>query len=349
MAFGNNRVRGAIITTTAAALLGSGMIYFAAQSSAETNTGAAPVKALYTPAPTVGKAVKFTVTGQPGGAALVEWSEVEATAGATFTGYRVWFQGHYLPPKPPGQTPVPSPSPPTPGPPTPDATQSLPITARSARFTGLNPDREYSVFVVAQGPQGQTPAPPTVLHAPDLALTTAPTAVVYGSAVTLSGATPRSGETVTLERRASGTAAWTRVGAVRSGANLRWSLATKPAETTAYRVTYAGSQNFWGATMTKTVTVRYLVSIKASTAKTKPNQKVTISGAVRPIKAGVKVSLQRKSGATWVTIAGGTVKADGSYAIVKAFAKGTWPLRVVATGGTTLAYGTSGQVTVVAK
>ncbi|GAB2605459.1 hypothetical protein Aab01nite_00090 [Paractinoplanes abujensis] len=345
MAFGKVRVRGAIIATTAAALLGSGMIYFAAQSSAETTTGAAPVRALFTPAPTVGKAVTFTVTGQVGGTALVEWSEVEATPGATFTGYTVWFQGHYLPAKPiPGQTPVPSPTP-TPGPPKPDALQSLPITARSATFTGLDPDREYSVFVVAQGPQGQTPAAPAALHVPNTGWNSAPVTVVYGSAVTLSGTTPRAGETVAIERRASGTAAWTKVGSVRSDANLRWGLATKPAETTAYRVTYAGSQNYWGATMTKTVTVRYLVSVKVSTTKPKPNQKVTISGAVRPIKAGVKVSLQRKSGATWVTIAGSTVKPDGSYAIGKTFAKGTWPLRVIATGGTTLAYGTSGQVT----
>ena len=363
MAIGNGRVRGAIIATAATAVLGAGMMIFASQSSAETNgqaAGRVPVRAQLTVAPSVGKPIAFTVTGLGGGAARVEWSAAEPDADATFTSYSVAFFGPAIPKGLPTTTTTttstPTSPPPTGVPPTPVVYRTLPATARSVEITaGLMTTYTYTVQVLASGPQGQTANSTRILQATKLSVTAAPATAVYGAPVTLSGQVvggegPRSGELVTLEKRATGTSTWTRVGALRTSSSGTWSVVTKPAGITAFRTTFAGSTGLWPAVSpAATVTVRYLVSIKASTTKPKVNQKVTVSGAVRPVKAGVKVSLQRKSGATWVTIAGGTTKADGSYAIVKAFAQGTWPLRVVATGGTSLAYGTSGQVTVTAK
>ncbi|MBM2614368.1 fibronectin type III domain-containing protein [Actinoplanes sp. LDG1-06] len=353
MALGTTRVRGALIATTAATALGIGMIAFAAQSSAETNGSAAGssaspdrVQALTTLPPPVAPAVKFTVTGDARGVALVKWEAAETPSGVTFTSYSVYFYDTTpkgMPPTSPGGSPPPT------QPPRPVASQNLPITARSAEFTGLNTGATYEVHVVAYGPQGMTTDSPKLLRTASAFLTTTPAIAVYGAPVTLSGVTPRAGEIATLERLPAGTSTWIRVGALRTGADRKWTLVTRPAETTAYRVSNAGSEGTWPTTMTRTVTVRYLVSVKASNTRPKPHQTITVTGAVRPIKAGVKVSLQRYSAGAWVTIAGSTLRADGSYSIAKAFAKGTWPLRVVAAGGGTLAYGTSSQVTVIAK
>lgn len=353
MRLASGRVRGAIIATTGAAALGIGMIVFAAQSSADTTRPAADgvkVEPMLTFPPTAAPPITFTVTGNAQGTARVEWDAAEAPSGVTFTSYSVWFIDTTPPTRPPGVPgsvpPSPTAAPPLP---TPVASQSLPVTARSAEFTGLSTAVTYEVHVRANGPQGVSGDSRKLLRTASAALTTTPATAVYGAPVTLRGVTPKAGEVATLERRLAGTSTWTRVGAVRTGANRQWTLVTKPAGTTAFRVSNAGSDGTWPTTMTRTVTVRFLVSVKASTTRPKANQKITVSGAVRPIQAGVKVSLQRRSGATWVTIAGGTLKADGSYAIGKAFAKGTWPLRVVAAGGGTLAYGTSGQVTVSVK
>lgn len=354
MGLASGRARGAIIATTAATALGIGTIIFAAQSSADTTRpsgGAVRVQPMLTYPPAVAPAVKFTVTGNARGTARVEWDEVEAPPGVTFNGYSVWFIDATPPARPtpvPGSVP-PSPTPPPYMPPTPVASQRLPITARSAEFPGLGTSVTYEVHVQASGSQGVSGDVPKSLRAVSPELTTTPATAVYGAPVTLRGVTPKAGGTATLERRASGTSTWIKVATVRSGANRQWTLVTKPAETTAYRVSNAAGDGAWPTTMTKTVTVRFLVSVKASATRPKANQKITVSGAVRPVKAGAKVSLQRKSGATWVTIAGGAVKAGGTYAITKPFAKGKWPLRVVVTGGGTLAYGASSQVTVTVK
>ena len=50
-------------------------------------------------------------------------------------------------------------------------------------------------------------------------------------------------------------------------------------------------------------------------------------------------SLQRYTDGEWVTIQSSPITAAGSYSIARAFARGTWNLRVVASGGATNAYG----------
>jgi hypothetical protein len=353
MTTSQTRVRGMIIATVAATALGAGMMIFASQSSAGTNGQAAAdarLRAMTTFAPPVAPAVKLTVTGQAGGVALVEWIEGDLPDGVTFDRYYVSLYDATPPPVPtpkPGLTPSP-----TPGstlPPTPVASRELPATARSTQFTGLNPQLTYGVRVSAAGPKGQSAVAEQVLHKTTLAPSAVPATATAGASVTVSGSGPRAGEPILIERRAAGTATWIKVTTLKTGANLRWSLKTQQTVSTAFRATYAGSEGQWPASVSTTVTVRFAVTIKASTTKPKANQKITVTGTVRPAQAGAKVSLQRYAGGKWSVVAVSTVKAGGSYAIPKTITKGTWPLRVVATGGKNVAFGTSGQVTVVAR
>ncbi|MBU2664670.1 hypothetical protein KOI35_14295 [Actinoplanes bogorensis] len=346
MVRGNGRLRGALIATGAATVAGIGMIVFAAQSSAETNGDAAKVRALTTMPPPAAPAVAMKVTGLPGGVALVEWSEVQAPSGISFTGYRATITDTTVVVVP-GPTPTPTPTPPGPRPVL--ATQELPLTARSARFTGLDQTHQYALSVVAYGTQGQSGQNGTALNPNPVSVTAAPTSVVYGKPATLTIKTYRANQSVLVEKRAQGSPTWLPVKTVKSDVNGTATASVVPAEITAYRVTTPGELSTWPGTASTTVTARFSVTIKASATTIKPNQQITVTGTVRPVKAGTKASLQRKSGATWVTIASSAVKADGTYSIPKTFAKGTWPLHVVITGGTTVAYGTSGQVTVTAK
>ncbi|WP_250030923.1 fibronectin type III domain-containing protein [Paractinoplanes maris] len=332
----------------AATALGSGMMIFASQSEAGTSGAAAAdvtVRPMFTMVPPVAPAVKFTVTGQAGGVALVEWTEAEAPDGVTWTRYYVTVYDDTPPRAKPGTGSSPSPTPEVPA--TPLTYQELPATARSARFNGLDPNHDYSFRVTASGPQGQSAIASATLRRTTLGLSAA--SINYGASLTYSGTGPRAGDPITIERRAAGTPTWFKVTTVKTGTNLRWSLRTTPSVTTAYRATFAGSKGHWPAASTSTVTVRFAVSIKASTTKPKVNQKITVSGTVRPAQAGAKVNLQRYTGGKWGTVAVNTVKANGSYAIPKTIGKGTWALRVVATGGTNIAYGGSGQVTVIAR
>ncbi|MBM2614369.1 hypothetical protein JIG36_02205 [Actinoplanes sp. LDG1-06] len=373
MATRQARVRGAIIATTAAAALGTGMIVFAAQSSAETtgsSTSPAKVKVMTTAPPPVGQAVKFAVFGQDYGKAMVTWSAPEAPAGVEFTGFRLWVISDDPAGRPPTETTTPPPPgapgikaavasptpPPTTEPPKPNVVRNLPADARVTVVTGLSERFNYTFHLVATSAKGETPDATATLRRTTVKLTAVPSTAVYGAPVTLTlqvvraGDGPKAGEAVTLERRAAGSPDWGHVGNPRTGANLKWSVVTRPPTTTVYRTHFTGSKGMWPADdASATVTLRYLVSVKASTAKPKAGQKVTISGAVRPVKAGLKISLQRYAAGKWVTISGGVTRADGSYAIARTFTKGTWPLRVIAAGGTTIAYGTSGQVTLVVK
>ncbi|MCY1143129.1 hypothetical protein OWR29_34470 [Actinoplanes sp. Pm04-4] len=353
MTIRQTRVRGMIIATVAATALGAGMMIFASQSSAGTTGQAAAevtLRPMFTQVPPVAPAVELTVTGRSGGVALVEWTEGDRPDGVTFNHFYVSLYDATPPSLPtprPGVTPTP-----TPGstlPPTPIASRELPATARSTQFTGLDPALTYGVRVWASGPKGQSGVAEQVLHKTTLAPSAAPATATAGASVTVSGSGPRAGEPILIERRAAGTPTWTKVTTLKTGANLRWSLKTQQTVSTAFRATYAGSEGQWPASSSVTVTVRFAVTIKASTTKPKANQRITVTGAVRPAQAGAKVSLQRYAGGKWGVVAVSTVKAGGSYAIPKTITKGTWPLRVVATGGKNVAFGTSGQVTVVAR
>jgi hypothetical protein len=84
-----------------------------------------------------------------------------------------------------------------------------------------------------------TASPPLILYGDATVLTASLTVVDYDSYVRLGG-NPVSGRTVTLQRRATGTTAWTTVGTMPAGSTAgTYVLAQRPSATTDFRAVFA--------------------------------------------------------------------------------------------------------------
>jgi hypothetical protein len=270
------------------------------------------------------------VTGASGGKALVEWDDPYPPGGTPVTGYSVRVS--------------------------PGTTRTVAASARSITLTGLDNRTSYTIGVRATSARGDSLEKTLTLTPTSLPLTVKPTAITYGAAPVLSGqvirggAGPIAGAIVTLDQRPAGRTTWSRIGSTKTDRTGAWRSTVKPSTTTAYRVSYPGSYGMWAATSaTPSATVRYAVKIKASTTRPKAKKKITINGTVRPVRAGVKVTLQRKVGSKWVTVTTVKTAKNGTYSIARAFTRGTWTLRVSAAGGSANATATSSTVTLRVK
>ncbi|MBM2618237.1 M4 family metallopeptidase [Actinoplanes sp. LDG1-06] len=234
----------------------------------------------------------------------------------------------------------------------PGGEQTLPATARSVTLTGLNTTQAYTFGVKATSGGGDSTE--KQVRVDPTALTIAPASLIagYTNPVTLTGSVIRDGDgpvggaQVHLEQQTAGTTTWTRVTTVKTGAAGNWSHVVNPAVTTSYRVVFpAGASDMWPATSpVAAITVRYAVTVTPSTTSTTATRPVTFTGTIRPATPGVIASLQRYTDGEWVTIQSTPATTSGSYSISRAFARGTWNLRVVASGGGTNAYGFTSAV-----
>ncbi|WP_083972639.1 M4 family metallopeptidase [Actinoplanes awajinensis] len=285
----------------------------AVDADGERVTASAPWRVLPAHAPAAPLGVRLT--GSPG-APLLEWDKPRYTTGdVQVTGYVVRV--------------------------TPGSTTTLAGTARSMPLTGLDPRKSYTVGIRATSAIGPGAEKTVTLTPAGLPLALSPATIGFGQATVLSGRVVRGGGTIagavlTVEQRPAGRTTWSRVTTVRTDAKGAWRATLKPATRTAYRVTYPGATGVWPATSaTTTVTVRYTVTVKANTTKTK------IYGTAKPARSGVTITLQRRSGTKWVTVTRTRTTASGAYTFSRAFKRGTWTLRVVATGGALNASATS--------
>ncbi|MFB9359428.1 M4 family metallopeptidase [Actinoplanes nipponensis] len=232
---------------------------------------------------------------------------------------------------------------------------TLAASARSLTLTGLDTRRAYTVGLRATSAIGDGAEKTVTLSPTALPLTVTPAAFGYGKSATLTGQVLRgraaiAGTTATLEQRAAGRTAWSRITTVRTDAKGAWRATVKPSGTTAYRIRYAGSSGAWAATSaTPSATVRYTVTIKASTTRPKAGKKIRITGTAKPGRAGVKITLQRKVGSRWLTVTSTKTAASGAYSFSRSFGRGAWTLRVSVAGGTTNAGVTSSRVKLTVK
>ncbi|MBL7257263.1 M4 family metallopeptidase [Paractinoplanes lichenicola] len=228
---------------------------------------------------------------------------------------------------------------------TPGSERVLPATTRTLTLPGLDTKQTYEISIRARGTAVDSAEKVLKLEPSGATVTLSPPSLIvaHGSAVTLSGTvTPAPANAkVVVEQKPATATTWTQVGTVTAGATGAWSRTVNPTVTTAYRASYVPARSgLWTATSpTSTITVRYAVTVTPSTLSTTANKTVTFTGTVRPATAGVQASLQRYTDGAWVTIQSTQITAAGNYSIARAFARGTWNLRVVATGGGTNAYG----------
>jgi stage II sporulation protein D len=165
-----------------------------------------------------------------------------------------------------------------------------------------------------------------------LSLTPPTGPVAYGSQVRLVG-NARGLPRVTLESRPYG-GTWTALAALRSrGGQVAATLS--PKVTTDYRLS-AGGIRSGVVRLSVAPTVRIEVS----------SDLTSMSGAVKPLLPGAKVSVQRQDGESWTNVQATTVSADGTFSAQLELTPGTYRARVVAGKG--FAAGLSKIVKVVA-
>ena len=155
-------------------------------------------------------------------------------------------------------------------------------------------------------------------------------AVTVGGKLTKVGGVALTGVKVRLEELRSDKKAWTTVATVTTTDDGAWTRSIKPSVTAKYRATYPGGAGLLGSvSAVQPVAVRYAVTAKASNTKPKAKKKISITGVVKPGRAGTVVVLQRLVGTKWVKLTTAKTKANGGYTISRAFTKGTWKLRVL--------------------
>jgi len=114
-----------------------------------------------------------------------------------------------------------------------------------------------------------------------------------------------------------------------------WSFTVTPSRNTSYTVSYPGDgsvANWIAPTWTTSVSVRPIVTIKASVLTIKSGGSVKLTGSVKPNHAGKTVIIQRKVAGVWKQISSATLSAKSFYAkiLVLKGAKGSKALlRVV--------------------
>lgn len=191
-----------------------------------------------------------------------------------------------------------------------------------------------------------------------LGLIASPTTVVYGGAVRLSGVlrtsgttTGLGGRTVNLLRCSTTYTSCVKIAAAATSntASTRgqYAFSVKPSANTGYRTEYAGGVHQIGSRAQALTMVRVTVSVTASATNLRLGQTSTLSGAVGPNRAGLRVYLQRWSGYAWSTVASRTLTSTSLYSyVVRPTSRGASYYQVVYAGDTTHLAGVSHPVTI---
>ncbi len=149
------------------------------------------------------------------------------------------------------------------------------------------------------------------------------TTITYGGHATLSGRLTDqqtgngiSGRPVNLWGQPATTAGWQHTATATTGPDGSFHLTPAPAATTAYRASFAGSDQYATAdTAQVTVAVRTKVTARKSASTIRHGQAITITGTVSPNHAGQKAYLQRLVDGAWKTAATTTLTSTSGYTL----------------------------------
>jgi hypothetical protein len=149
------------------------------------------------------------------------------------------------------------------------------------------------------------------------------TTITYGGHATLSGrltdqqtGSGISGRPVNLWGQPATTAGWQHTATATTGPDGSFLLTPAPAATTAYRASFAGSDQYATAdTAQVTVAVRTKVTARKSASTIRHGQAITITGTVSPNHAGQKAYLQRLVDGAWKTAATTTLTSTSGYTL----------------------------------
>lgn len=201
----------------------------------------------------------------------------------------------------------------------------------------------------AQKPKPQKPQKPYTIPGP-VSIGAKPNPVLYRNPVTISGRVQNSaaGTTVTLLRKTVPATTFTGTATVTVDKQGDYTFTVRPRRNTYYRAVSSLKPQTQSADLL--VKVRPLVGFRVSDSTPRAGQRVRFSGIVRPRHNGRRVSIQRKSGTRWVTIARPTLRSlDASTSryrrTLRVRRTGTYRVRIL--GHTDHAMGISRERTLV--
>lgn len=144
--------------------------------------------------------------------------------------------------------------------------------------------------------------------------------LVFGSSVRLSGIS-RGVASPVLASSADG-AVWVQAGTLTREVDGSVSVTVKPVRTTRYRIEVEGATS-----------PALLVQVIPRLQLLQPAEPDVLTGTVRPKLAGAAVSVERKTGSSWVAVGQATVDDTGAFRVELTLAPGSYRARVSATGG----------------
>ena len=144
--------------------------------------------------------------------------------------------------------------------------------------------------------------------------------LVFGSSVRLSGI-GRGVAAPVLASSADG-AVWAQTGLLAREANGLVSATVKPARTTRYRIEVEGAAS-----------PALLVPVIPRLQLLQPTEPGVLTGTVRPKLAGAAVSVERKTGSSWVSVGQATVDDNGAFRVELMLPPGSYRARISATDG----------------
>lgn len=144
--------------------------------------------------------------------------------------------------------------------------------------------------------------------------------LVFGSSVRLRGLS-RGLESPLLASSADG-AVWTQAGMLAPEANGSVTATVKAVRTTRYRIEVASAAS-----------PALLVKVTPRLRLVRAAEPGAVTGTVRPKLAGAAVSLEQRSGSSWIRVGQATVDSSGAFRAELTLAPGSYRARIAATGG----------------
>ena len=169
---------------------------------------------------------------------------------------------------------------------------------------------------------------------------TAPAAVTYGTAATVSGKlTTTSGaavanQKVSLQWLPAGSTTWRTVATGTTSSTGTTSLRYVPGTNGSFRLAAPSSWSYiWSTSPSVTTLVRWRVSAAFADATVSRGTTARLTGKVAPIRTGTTVQRQRYVNGAWTTVSSTTVRSDGTYAFSFTWnTAGTYSYRVAVPG-----------------
>jgi len=156
--------------------------------------------------------------------------------------------------------------------------------------------------------------------------------LIFGSSVRLSGISRRLASPVFVSS-ADGVM-WTQAGALEREANGSVSVTVKPARSTRYRIEVEDAAS-----------PALFVQVVPRLQLVRPTEPGVLVGTVRPRLGGAAVSLERKSGASWIPVGQATVDDTGAFRVELMLVPGSYRAKIPATDGFAAGVSTTLQVT----